>query len=217
MWCPQCRSEYRDGITVCNDCGVPLVKTLPVEIDPSPAQHQARALDRADSLEHMRALSDGNKAYVEMQAKYEDMKSTAYSFILVGAAGLILMALIFAGMIPLQFAAYMKSIMGVVMGGMFFLFLVIGIRSYMQLGGMKQKVLKETEDTEAAKNWFFDQFSAKSVDVSLDIQKQEPLQQKFFRRSHFIKQQLQGQFPDFAEPFVDYLAEQFYEELFPQD
>ena len=175
MWCPQCRSEYRDGITVCNDCGVPLVKTLPVEIDPSPAQRQARALDRADSLEHMRALSDGNKAYVEMQAKYEDM------------------------------------------GGMFFLFLVIGIRSYMQLGGLKQKVLKETEDTEAAKNWFFDQFSAKSVDVSLDIQKQEPLQQKFFRRSHFIKQQLQGQFPDFAEPFVDYLAEQFYEELFPQD
>ena len=60
MWCPQCRSEYRDGITVCNDCGVPLVKTLPVEIDPSPAQHQARALDRADSLEQLRRCEKEN-------------------------------------------------------------------------------------------------------------------------------------------------------------
>lgn len=58
-----------------------------------------------------------------MHTKYEDMKSTAYSFILVGAAGIILLVLIFTGMIPLEFAAYMKSMMGIVMGGMFFIFL----------------------------------------------------------------------------------------------
>ena len=32
MFCPKCRIEYREGFTVCADCGTPLVEKLP---DPS--------------------------------------------------------------------------------------------------------------------------------------------------------------------------------------
>lgn len=217
MWCPKCKAQYRDGIAICADCGAPLVEALPVEVDPSPAENKARALSQIDSRENLQALSDGNRAYVEMQTKYDDMKSTAYSFILVGASGIILMALMVAGVLPLQFAAYMKGIMGVVMGGMFLIFLVIGIRSYLQLGDLKVQVQKEIADTEDAKSWFFEQFNAKSVDVLMEVSQGDELQRKFFRRSQFIKQKLQGQFPGYGEPFLDYLTEQFYEELFPQD
>ncbi|UCG92113.1 MAG: hypothetical protein JSV97_13850, partial [candidate division WOR-3 bacterium] len=31
MYCPQCKAEYRQGITVCADCGVSLVYELPKE------------------------------------------------------------------------------------------------------------------------------------------------------------------------------------------
>jgi Putative prokaryotic signal transducing protein len=31
MFCPQCKTEYREGFTTCSDCGVPLVSELPAE------------------------------------------------------------------------------------------------------------------------------------------------------------------------------------------
>lgn len=31
MYCPKCRSEYREGYTQCDECGVPLVAELPPE------------------------------------------------------------------------------------------------------------------------------------------------------------------------------------------
>ena len=32
-WCPNCKNEYREGITECADCGVELVDELPEEED----------------------------------------------------------------------------------------------------------------------------------------------------------------------------------------
>ena len=33
MWCPECRSEYREGFAECADCGAALVETLPPHVD----------------------------------------------------------------------------------------------------------------------------------------------------------------------------------------
>lgn len=34
MYCPKCRCEYREGFTVCSDCGVALVEELGPEPEP---------------------------------------------------------------------------------------------------------------------------------------------------------------------------------------
>ncbi|MBE5962889.1 MAG: zinc ribbon domain-containing protein [Lachnospiraceae bacterium] len=32
-WCPKCKNEYKEGVTVCADCGEPLVDKLPDELE----------------------------------------------------------------------------------------------------------------------------------------------------------------------------------------
>lgn len=33
MYCPECRAEYREGITTCPDCGVALLAELPANLE----------------------------------------------------------------------------------------------------------------------------------------------------------------------------------------
>lgn len=145
------------------------------------------------------------------------MKSSAYAFLLVGVGGIVLLILAFAGVLPGPLAEHMKGLMGIVMGGMFLIFFVIGMRSACKLGGLKAQVLAEQQQTDAAHSWFYNNYSAKAVDVSMEINASDELQQKFFLRSQFIKRVLCTQFPDYEDSFLDFLTEQFYEELFPHD
>ncbi len=217
MWCPNCKSEYRDGITECNKCQTPLVEKLPIEVDTSRLEEKLALLRRMDTEQDMDALLGGNHAYVEKTKKYEDVKSTAYSFLLVSVAGIAFLILLFTGVIPIQFAAYMKYLMAVVMGGMFLIFFVIGIRSFQSLRDLNEQVYKEQADLTDAKRWFYKHYSAKAVDIIADIRESDELQQKYFLRTYFIKGALLEKFPAFQDDFLEYLTDLIYEELYKHE
>ena len=142
MWCPKCKTEYIDGITKCADCGVDLVEELPA------TSYDDLSGETREKLSHIKAVEEskstlnpkeGSTRYIDKRSQYEEMKSSAYTFLFVGVLGILAMILIALDIIPLHMAAYMRVIMAIVMGGLFLFFLFIGVQSFRKMKGLSSR------------------------------------------------------------------------------
>ena len=94
MFCPQCRSEYREGFTVCADCQVELVASLP-ELSPV-------ASDERPNMELVTVFDSTNPALIGIAKTV--LESAGLEFVTVGtdAAGAVFAGNPFLGHARLQ-------------------------------------------------------------------------------------------------------------------
>lgn len=221
MWCPKCKNEYVPGITKCVDCDVDLVESLE-EYESSEAQASVEELchtyddpdeDISDSKDSEKILSSApSHAYVSKKLKTEDIKSTAYTFTLVGIAGIIIVILFAAGILPLHTAAYMKAIIGFVMGALFIIFLIIGIRSFQQIKTVTAEADKEETILSEALEWFRANFDQAAIDAELDTNEAE--ETLYFTRYEKMHALFLSKYPDIDDALLDYMIEILYSEIF---
>ncbi len=81
MWCPKCRYEYREGITVCPDCGTPLVESLE-EYD----REQTRIVAEKEAAELARAQAAQAADYSADDLEEEDSPADGFDEDTVGKA-----------------------------------------------------------------------------------------------------------------------------------
>lgn len=84
------------------------------------------------------------KTYQKLSDKYEDVKSSAYTLILVGGVGLFVMILQWINVIKFPISSQTKWLFNSVLGGMFIIFLAAGIVSFMH--AKKVKIEADIED-----------------------------------------------------------------------
>lgn len=201
MWCPKCRNEYVKGITECPDCHMALVEES--------AENAEETLNEKDAPCE---TAGSAHAYISKRARAEDLKSTAYTFTLVGGIGIVLLILFLAGVLPIQVADYMKVLMGVVMGAMLLIFFFIGIRSFRQLKSMYQAAEEEEKLFEEVTGWFHASYFPTDIDGDLSG---EDVAQCYFKRYTVMRRLIADKYPDLEEDFCDHIIETLYSELFP--
>ena len=150
--------------------------------------------------------TDKVNSYVKLSDKYENIKSSAATMLIVGGVGLVLMALIIAKVIVLPISAETSWLFYSVMGGVFIIFVIAGIVSFMHAKQVKIEAAEEDKLIDSINTWANDNLKISDLDQGLDLS--QPDEILFFSRAERIKKALMMEFENADEPLIDELTEQ---------
>mgnify|MGYP001305275228 CR=1 FL=1 len=156
--------------------------------------------------------TDKVNSYVKLSDKYEDIKSSAATMLIVGGVGLVLMALIIAKVIVLPISAETSWLFYSVMGGVFIIFVIAGIVSFMHAKQVKIEAAEEDKLIDSINTWANDNLKISDLDQGLDLSQPDEI----LSRAERIKKALMMEFENADEPLIDELTEQIFHTLYEE-
>ncbi len=298
--CPKCRNEYREGITICADCGCQLVaeeeiadrvpltfgeedvlvrlkeyltynglQNMEIVYDEKEAVHELlineKDKQRANKLgsvfmqqENVRQAEEAARAQAERerqaaenpQPKWFGMgseepkeekapqlqalqfkrssggyqnkaeraaenKSSAWTLLLVGGAGLIFLVLLLTGVLPLQLRGVNRYLIGGIMGAMFLLFVVMGFVSLKKSREYEKDADSENSLRGTMEKWCKENLDGAGIDAKLQLSAAAQ-EEWYFRRTAMLKAILNHQFVNLDQEFLDHFVDDIYDTIFPE-
>ena len=153
--------------------------------------------------------------YEDASQKAESFRSGAWVLILVGAAGLVLLALILAGILPLRLTGLSGALSGLVMGALFLVFFISGLSSLKTSRRLEEKAREESDLRRELLRWCRENLSAETVDESIrDLPASE--EERYFKRTERIGGLIAQNFLNLEEGWLEGLVDEIYTELFDE-
>ena len=236
-YCPDCDMEFIDSVQTCTDCGKVLVDkdkyfegkaARDAEEAAKEEQRRKEALEAMtdeekeafrealEDAEHMkgreRAPIPEPTVYVTRAERYEDLKSSASAFWIVGGALTILAVAGWAGLIPVNII--MKLMFTVLSAGS----LVIAWKTTQDAKTVKGQIQEEAEVTDQLIRWFLENYTPEMIDEAVRRENGE-LQDEVLalKRIAFIQDTYITQYDLADQGYVDALAEEVYGRLFEDE
>lgn len=245
MICPKCGTEYREGFNECAYCHIPLVESLEEGVDPEELLKKSESNEPDEveispeefiSLARSKGLSDRDilnamdvdmpepeegralslKPFKKASERAEDLRTSAYTLIIVGVLGFIAVFLLYIGAIPVFLSGAGKYITIGTMTALFLMFLIIGINSMRQIKPLTEEAEREEKKIGEIRKYFFDSFSAESLDKAALGSDRDAVNEYFLRTNH-IKKILNERFMDMDPSFLEYITDKLYNEMYEED
>lgn len=233
-YCPKCDMEFIEGITICSDCGGPLVESKEAADALKKAEKEKQEEEMRRQYEEQMAGRDTEeageektageeipapvRAYVKKEQRYEDVSSSASAFFLVGGILAVASVVLWTGIISLPMAGVSKYIFQGVMTVMAIGALTIAVSSKKSAGELKLQAAEEEKETEEIIQWFLKTYSGKDLDVQ--IHSEDPdlsTEELSLKRFELIQDYLVTgrDLPD--QSYVDSLCDMIYGRLYEEE
>lgn len=165
------------------------------------------------------ASSTYKGTYQNSAKRAEENRSSGYMLMIVGGIGLAAILLMFLDVIELPVALMNKYMICGVMGGLFVLFIVMGIMSLKSSKVLAVKAESEDNLTSQMKRWCADNLTAEIVDRDLfDSESDAGMEEiNYFKRTEKMKQMISHQFMNLDDAFLDSFIEDYYSVIYEAD
>jgi hypothetical protein len=150
----------------------------------------------------------------DKKEKAEDFKSSAYTLLIVGVIGIIVLILIDLDMFPIKFVGTGKIMPNVVMGALFLFFIITGITSFKSSKELEKEAVSEDDLTEKIKGWVRENVTADSLKEGVYFEADTPDEMKYFKYSEILKTRISEKFGNVNPKYLDELCDELYSELF---
>lgn len=207
-WCPVCKNEYVEGKTHCPDCDADLVDELIEEPEEEKETPYTPTEEELAELAARRAATAHMNTYTSAKSRHSETKSSAWTFLLVGGIGFLIITLALIGIIKLPLNTFALA----VMEAMFVIFLIIAGISFKNAMKLLDDISKEDNLAERIQNWAKENLSKE--ELLSDLEDGTPEEMKYFMVSEKIREQLMQAFPEVDDAYAEELTENFYNELF---
>lgn len=151
--------------------------------------------------------------YENSEDKYKDNLSSAITFFVCGAAGIIILILNDLGILKFVVKGSSNFILiNIVLGLLFVGFIAIGFWSLKYSKNIKNKAAIENKDTDTILAWLNENVSKDDIESSYNNDIAEEM--KYFNRSDYIKSAILKQFPETEDNLADTVADKYIDTLF---
>lgn len=250
-YCPKCDMEFIDGITVCSDCGSPLIESrqaaeamkkeeqekaltrlqedykqqmlLMEAMEKENAEEEAEGQDPSSLSEESDRKEASQQApqngrtpsfthvYVKKSQQYEDLKSSASAFFLVGGALTLFAALCWLNILKLPLG--IVSRLAVTAFGL--ISLIIAFKSMTDAKAVQNQIGDENEKTQNLVEWFVENYKGEQLDEQILSEYGQLVPEELsLKRFDLIQDILITNHDLSDQAYVDLLAEEIYGRLY---
>lgn len=237
-YCPKCDMEFVEGVTVCSDCGGPLYASEEAAAKAKRAETEQAEAEQTEFAAHSQGLPPGYleaasdtaqdnkqekpvpspvKSYVKKSEKYQDRKSSASAFFLIGGVLTVFSILCWTNIFSMPMGGASKYLIQGTFTVMGIGCLVIAFQTLRSAKAMAVGIEEEEKETEALVHWFLATYSREDLEQQLDTEFADMTEdEKNLKRFELIQDLLitSHDLPDQA--YVDALCEDIYEKMYEE-